>query len=83
MEEQTVAQVKHDVPKCTCCGNVGPWKVEPVLRGIDWVIGIALMILGFVPGIVYLVVVFALRSKEDKRAKICPKCKAKNMFTSL
>lgn len=74
----------HDVPKCTCCGHVGPWKLGPILRGIDWVIGIALMFLGVVPGFVYLGVVATIRaSSKDKREKICPNCHAKNLFTFI
>ena len=73
--------ITHDVPRCTACGNVGPWKVESLLRPVDWVIGIVLMVLGFIPGVVYLGVTIAIRSNKDRRAKICPKCKAKNMFT--
>lgn len=83
MAETTNTQTKHDVPRCTCCGNVGPWKVEPVLLGKHWAIGIVLMIFGFVPGLVYLGITVAIRSNEDHRAKICTSCKARNMFTFL
>ena len=36
-------------PKCTCCGYVGEWKVEPLFRPIDWAIGIigGIVTLGF------------------------------------
>lgn len=83
MEETKNVPTKHDVPKCSHCGHVGPWKVEPVLLGIHWVIGIILMILGIVPGIVFLAVVAIIRSNADNRAKICPHCKAKNLFTFI
>lgn len=75
--------VKHDVPKCTCCGYVGPWKKGPLFRPVDIIIGIALLILGVIPGIVYLGVVAAIRASGDRREKICPKCKAKNMWTFM
>lgn len=83
MEETMNTPTKHDVPKCSCCGYIGPWKVEPVLLGVHWVIGIVLMLFGFVPGVVFLIVVAAMRSKEDNRGKICPNCKGKNLFTFL
>lgn len=73
--------IKHDVPKCTCCGYVGRWKTEPVIRAIDWVIGIVLLLFGFIPGIVYFIVVAIIRSNENNRGKICPQCNAKNLWT--
>lgn len=75
--------VPHDVPKCTCCGHVGQWKVGPIFRPVNLVIGIVLMIMGFVPGLIYLGVVFLLRSNEKNREKICVKCNARNMFTQI
>ena len=71
----------HEQPRCNACGHIGKWKVEPVFRPMDWVVGLVLMVLGIVPGLVYLGVTGALRSNKDRRAKICAKCKAKNMFT--
>lgn len=71
----------HNMPRCTACGNVGQWQVESILRPIDWIIGLVLMIMGFLPGLIYLGVTIAIRSNKDRRAKICPMCKAKNMFT--
>ena len=73
----------HNVPKCTYCGYIGNWKSGPILRGIDFVIGIILLLIGVIPGIVYLGVVAAIRSKEDNREKICPKCNAKNLWTFI
>jgi len=83
MGETTTTPTKHDVPKCTCCGYVGPWKEEPVLTGKHWVIGIVLMVFGFVPGLIYLGVSVAIRSGKGKRSKICTNCKAQNLFTFI
>ena len=71
----------HQIPKCTCCGYVGRWKVESVLRPMDWAIGIigGIVTLGF--GLVYLLVVALIRSNKDRRDKICPRCKARNLWT--
>lgn len=71
---------KHDVPKCTACGHVGPWKLGPILRPIDWIIGI-LLLFAFGGGIVYLIVVAIIRSDPNRREKICPQCNARNLFT--
>lgn len=76
-------QTTHDVPKCTCCGHVGPWKVDPLLTPMHWVIGIVLLFFGFVPGIIYLGVVAAIRSNKNNRGKTCTNCKAKNLFTFI
>lgn len=83
MENTSTMQTNHDIPKCTCCGNIGPWKVEPLFTGRHLLIGIVLMIFGFVPGLIYLGTVAVIRSNENNRAKICTKCKAQNMFTFL
>ncbi len=72
---------KHDVPMCTHCGHIGPWKVSPVIRPVDWVIGVLLLLFGCVPGLVYLAVVAIIRSNEDRRSKICTNCGSKNLFT--
>ena len=72
---------RHDIPRCTCGGHIGQWKVGPVVRGVDWIIGGVLLLLGCFPGVVYLGVVAAIRSNKDKREKICEKCNAKNLFT--
>ena len=73
---------KHDVPKCTCCGYEGPWKVAPLIRPIDWVIGIGLLFF-FGGGLVYLLITAIVRSNKSNRAKICPNCKSKNLWTFL
>ncbi len=73
----------HEIPKCNYCGNIAPWKVGPILRPMDFVIGVALLLLGFIPGLVYLGVVALIRSNDKNREKICTKCGARNMFTNL
>ncbi len=77
------APVHGKTPKCTHCGYVGNWKSGPVLRPIDFIIGIALLLFGFIPGLVYLGVVALIRYNPDRREKICPQCKAQNMWTFL
>lgn len=77
------AMQKHTDPQCTCCGYVGKWKLGPILRPMDYVIGIILLFLGVVPGICYLGTVILIRSNKDRREKICPKCKAKNLWTFI
>lgn len=73
----------HTTPKCTYCANIGDWKIGPLFRPMDYVIGIALLIFGFVPGLIYMGVVGLIRSNKDNREKICTKCGAKNMFTNM
>ena len=78
--------VQHPVPKCTCCGHIGPWQVEPVFRPLDWVLTILFLLIGIVPGIIYAIVVIAIRSGshgDHYRAKTCTQCGAKNLFTFL
>lgn len=74
--------MKHEVPKCTCCGYVGQWKLESILRPIDWVLGICLLPFAGA-GIFYFITVIAVRSNKNRRAKICPQCKARNLWTFL
>lgn len=82
-QNQNVSATQHELPKCTCCGNIAPWKTGPILRTMDFVIGIALLLFGFVPGLIYLGVVALIRSDKKNREKICTKCGARNMFTNL
>ena len=77
------APAKHDIPKCTCCGYIGPWKMEPIIRPMDWVIGIALFIFACGSGLIYLGVVAAIRANQDNRAKLCAHCGARNLFTFI
>jgi hypothetical protein len=80
IESEQGAQQTHDVPKCLSCGTVTPWQIEPVLRQIDWIIGLVLLC-AFGGGLVYLLVVAAVRSNPARRAKLCPKCGARNLWT--
>ncbi len=82
-QETTPVATTHDIPKCQHCGHVGPWKIAPILRPVDIIIGIILLFLGVVPGIIYLGVVAAIRSNKDRRSKSCTKCGAKNLFTFI
>ena len=61
----------HDIPKCTHCGNINKWKVGPIFRPIDWVIGIILLFVFILPGLTYFAVVGAVRSNQNNREKIC------------
>lgn len=76
-----VQPTKHDIPRCTCCGYVGQWKLDSIFRPVDFVIGIILLILGIIPGVIYFATVGLIRANKDRRAKICPSCKAKNLWT--
>ena len=73
----------RSVPKCTCCGYIGNWEVEPLFRPMDWVIGIVggLITCGF--GLAYFLVVGLIRGNKDRRDKICPNCKARNLWTFI
>ncbi len=73
----------HKDPKCTCCGNIGPWEVEGIFRPVHLIIGLFLLLWGVFPGVFYLVTVALIRMKPEHRAKTCPRCKARNMFTYL
>ena len=75
--------IKHDLPKCTCCGHIGEWKTGPLFRPMDYVIGIGLLFLGFVPGLVYMGVVGLIRYDKKNREKICVSCNARNLFTYI
>lgn len=81
VQGQAYGGTKHDVPRCTCCGYVGQWKLDSLFRPMDYVIGILLLFLGIIPGVIYLVVVGLIRSNKNRRAKICPSCKARNLWT--
>lgn len=71
---------RHDVPHCLNCGYVGPWRVEGILRPMDWVIGLIFM-LAAGTGLIYLGVVALIRMNSNNRAKICASCKSRNMFS--
>lgn len=87
-QSQTTVQgysqpVTHDVPRCTCCGNVGEMKYGPLFTFKDIFIGAILTCLGFVPGIIYFTIHIIRYGNKRNREKICTKCGAKNMFTYL
>ena len=71
----------HKIPKCTCCGNIAPWKEGPVFRTWDWVLAAIFLIPFILPAFSYLLVVGLIRSKSENREKICTKCNARNLFT--
>lgn len=73
----------HQIPKCTYCGNVAPWKVGPILRPMDYIIGGIFLIPFIFPGIIYIGTVALIRSSKNNREKICSKCNARNMFTNM
>lgn len=74
--------VQHEVPRCQSCGYTGKWKVESILRPIDWVLGI-LLLFAFGSGLIYFLVVFLIRCNKNRRDKICPECKARNLWTFI
>ena len=81
--QQGMNQAPYGVyPKCTGCGYEGPQKKEKIFRGMDWVIGLSLLLL-FGTGLIYLIVVGLIRMNPNNRAKICPKCGARNLWTFL
>lgn len=71
----------HRIPKCTYCGNMAEWKVGPVLRWWDWLIGVLLLFPFFLPGVGYIVTIAVIRGSKERREKICTRCRAKNLFT--
>ena len=83
MSENTGAPTHHETPKCTYCGHVGEWVVGPLFRKMDYIIGVAFLFLGFVPGLIYMGVVGLIRSNKNNREKKCAKCGAQNMFTNM
>ena len=79
----TYQVMPHNVPKCQCCGYVGPWKVESVIRPMDIILTIVFAFLGIFPGIIYITIVLIIRSNEKNRAKYCRNCNGKNLFTFI
>jgi hypothetical protein len=76
----TVIPTHQSVPRCLSCGAIAPWKVDGILRPMDWAIGLLFLIV-WGGGLVYLIVVALIRSNPNNRAKICTRCGARNMFT--
>lgn len=70
----------HKIPKCTVCGSITNWKIEPVLLWYHWLIGL-ILICAYGSGLIYFTIILIIRSKEKNRAKICPKCGARNLWT--
>lgn len=81
--ESNSVESRHNVPKCTYCGYVGPWIVGPVFRPIDIILTIVFLFIGIIPGLVYAGVIFFIRKDERNREKVCPKCHAKNLWTFI
>ena len=73
--------VQHPVPKCQSCGAAVPWKVEPIFLPRHWIVGIISLFAGGA-GIFYLAFIWLIR-RGDGRAKICPMCGARNMWTFI
>lgn len=73
-------QLKRDVPKCTCCGNIGEMKPGPLLTSHDILWFLLLLCLAGA-GFIFLIYKLITRADPAKREKICPKCGSKNMFT--
>ena len=77
-----MSQIQHDVPKCQCCGTITHWKLEPILLPIHIIVGLALLLF-FGSGIIYVAGVAAIRANPVRRAKICPRCGGRNLWTFL
>lgn len=69
-------------PKCLSCGAITAWKVESLLLVRHFVITILLLFL-FGTGLLYFFVVLMMRSGQNSRAKICPRCGSRNMWTFI
>ena len=82
-EQQGYIPTTHDVPKCTSCGFVGPWKVGALFTPLEIIIAIVFLCLGVVPGLIYIGIHIARYGSKSNRPKYCTRCKAKNMFTFL
>jgi hypothetical protein len=68
------------LPKCMGCQNITPWRVEPIFTTIHIVVAILLLFFfGF--GLLYILIIAIVRSNPESRAKICPCCGTRNMWT--
>lgn len=70
----------HATPKCTHCGYVGEWKLESLLLPHHIIIFLIFLFF-WGAGLIYLIVILIIRMRPDSRAKICPHCKARNLWT--
>lgn len=68
------------VPKCLSCGYIGIWTVEALLLPRHLIIA-AIFLFFWGGGLIYIIVTAVMRSNENSRAKICPRCAARNMWT--
>lgn len=82
MENMSDKQAQHTIPKCMSCGTITEWKVEPIFIPKHLIIGFILLFF-FGAGFFYLLVLGLLRSNQNNRAKICPKCGARNLWSFI
>lgn len=75
-------EARHDTPRCLSCGTITSWRVEPLFLPRHWAIG-CLFLVFFGGGLIYLLVVGLMRAGTGSRAKICPHCGARNMWTFM
>jgi hypothetical protein len=75
-------QQRHPVPRCLSCGTVTPWRLEPILLARHIIIFVILLFF-FGAGLLYLLLVLIIRSGSNARAKICPRCGARNLWTFI
>jgi hypothetical protein len=81
-QNQMMSQLGSRVPKCLSCGTVTQWNVEPIFLPRHFVVG-GLLFFFFGGGLVYLLLVAIIRSGSKYRAKICPVCKARNLWSFI
>ncbi|MEI7813979.1 MAG: FHA domain-containing protein [Coriobacteriia bacterium] len=74
-------EARHNTPRCQACGYVGAWNEEPLLLPHHIIITLILLF-AFLGGLLYLLIILVIRSSSP-RAKICPNCGSRNMFTFL
>lgn len=44
-----ILPMKHDIPKCTSCGNIGNFKTEPIFTRLYVLMGLLLILVWIVP----------------------------------
>lgn len=82
IEDTSNNQTKHQIPKCLSCGTVNEWKVESLFLPRHFIIALVFLLAGGV-GVIYLIAVGIARRDKNRRAKICPKCGARNLWTFI